>query len=1678
MSSSKKTSKRKPRAASSGESSRSGESAQNGTVSKKSEGTTASNSSDSSEVEVNAGTPLQIVVLGMHRSGTSALTGALARMGIHVGDEDELTGKSWENPQGFFERRDARNICDALLHGCGADWWKVSAFEPDNVDFDTLRVQRPAIRNLVAGLDQRATSAWALKEPRLCLLMPIFRAVLTNPFAIVVVRHPMEVARSLRRRNGFPIQAGLALWEAYTVAALENASGVEHTVVSYDELVEKPQQTLKRLCQELAGRGLEWVDSRAGQKGIQPSLRRERIGDSGLARLTPEQRKLWGLLEQGNLPKKPPKLSRRAFEVLREFEADQAGRERITAENRTLERALRKANATVEEQSRTLTQRKSELESARFELSAREAELSEARTESEKRTTRLESSEARKEELANDLSQAQSRLEEQSRALAEQTRELESARSELSAREAELAEARTEAGKLATRLESAETHKEELSNNLSQAQSRLEKESRTLAEQTLQLESARAELSAREAELVKSQARLESAESSLNKAKNEIVALRDTREKERKRAGEYEKECRDKANRIADLQNRVDRQSRQLVEKNNAAQRGRIGEFAWSLFHPLKAVGKRRMTRRAARIRHTFLFDECWYLKQNPDVLEAGENAALHYIAAGGHEDRPPHPLFDPDWYTANCQEDIPANITPLEHYLLTAPAQRISPHRLFDRDWYLEHSPDVAEAGIDPLEHFIAFGGREGRNPHPEFDSAWYLDSNPDVAESDVNPLIHYLKHGTEEGRSPSSQADSARISAARSVAPKSASATGSNRAPTPSSNRDGQHKHDVGTSRHGCPAAEKLQPDCARKADSGNKYVRKSAPPNPGPKLRMTALVISWDIGHNPFGRAYMLAEAVDRIVHNVILAGFQFPRYGNEVWEPLRDSRIPVIRIPGKTFPEFLEAAEHIAATVKPDVVFACKPRLPSLQLGLRVKELAGCPLILDNDDHELSFFKDQTPFDLDALEALEPGSLADQTEPYEEIWTRLAESLIGETDAQLVSNTELQNKFGGVLAPHVRDENRFLPESESRRSEARKHFGIPVDAQVVLFFGTPRLHKGVDKIAEAVGRIDDPDFRFVIVGAAPDRSVLAELDRLANGRVIQLPNQNFDTIPEILSTADVVALPQDVDHPISRYQLPAKAIDAIAAGKPLLVSRTPPMMDLVRDGVASVFDPDRLPEELERAAAGVQVGSGTRETFEQKYSYAALACTLRSIITNVTSNAQRTSKPAKSAPGERLVAAQRRIFNLAPSGVENGAETGKDFVVFWKQNDTTLYGRRHDMVIKYLASRPDVRKVVVFDAPISMHQLRQYRSSESDLTHDRHIYVRTQEKALGLRDQGKVQYRSFIFPPAKYDIGASRYDEHPELRGAFIEYIQNTLATSGVDPKNAIFWLYPKGEFLRGIIDHFKPAKTVVDIVDDHRAWPDVSDIEKSYLQTQYRQILQNSDQVICNCDPVRQSMTKYVSEIEVIPNGCDAEPPIKESSEVPAFEKMRAWRGQVIGFIGNLEPKIDIELLDRISREFPNDLLVLLGSTHANVEIRTLLEHENVLMPGVIPYDELGGWLDYFSIGLIPHRRIAMTEYMNPLKAYVYLAHGVPVVATNVPNTLDESPFFNVSNSHEEFITALREKLRSNARGAGIDDFVRENSWERRFENMVDALIGALRVRTYQSTRQQRSEPCN
>jgi spore maturation protein CgeB/GT2 family glycosyltransferase len=237
---------------------------------------------------------MQILVFGMHRSGTSAVSRLLNMMGVYFAPEGFSTGANWENPKGFWERRDVRALNDMILRSANADWDLVGEFSVDRVPESVLTQFRNEAAKIILAMD--AHRPWFIKEPRLCLLSSLWITLLEVPLCLFVSRSPIEVALSLERRNKFSHSFSLALWERYMVDALNATTGLQRLFVNYDELLANPVRVVKTLVQGMRGAGIEGLRipaEREVRSFIDPSLYRARENESSRTiSLTVAQRRL------------------------------------------------------------------------------------------------------------------------------------------------------------------------------------------------------------------------------------------------------------------------------------------------------------------------------------------------------------------------------------------------------------------------------------------------------------------------------------------------------------------------------------------------------------------------------------------------------------------------------------------------------------------------------------------------------------------------------------------------------------------------------------------------------------------------------------------------------------------------------------------------------------------------------------------------------------------------------------------------------------------------------------------------------------------------------------------------------------------------------------------------------------------------------------------------------------------------------------------------------------------------------------------------------------------------------------------------------------------------------------------------------------------------------------------
>lgn len=196
------------------------------------------------------------------------VAGALCRAGVYAGTPEELLEDQEDNPQGFWERRDVVELDDAILKSLDSTW-----FKPPGGDCLGSQEYRQCIDNVLQRLP--ADSSWLLKDPRMVLTWEAWDTALAargdNPLLLYVYRDPRAVAVSLARRNHFPLQLGLALWEHYNRLALKALQGRDYLAVDFARIQADPAGELAKLFEQLAGFGVR-VDALPEQGGFDPSL--------------------------------------------------------------------------------------------------------------------------------------------------------------------------------------------------------------------------------------------------------------------------------------------------------------------------------------------------------------------------------------------------------------------------------------------------------------------------------------------------------------------------------------------------------------------------------------------------------------------------------------------------------------------------------------------------------------------------------------------------------------------------------------------------------------------------------------------------------------------------------------------------------------------------------------------------------------------------------------------------------------------------------------------------------------------------------------------------------------------------------------------------------------------------------------------------------------------------------------------------------------------------------------------------------------------------------------------------------------------------------------------------------------------------------------------------------------
>ncbi len=261
-----------------------------------------------------------------------------------------------------------------------------------------------------------------------------------------------------------------------------------------------------------------------------------------------------------------------------------------------------------------------------------------------------------------------------------------------------------------------------------------------------------------------------------------------------------------------------------------------------------------------------------------------------------------------------------------------------------------------------------------------------------------------------------------------------------------------------------------------------------------------------------------------------------------------------------------------------------------------------------------------------------------------------------------------------------------------------------------------------------------------------------------------------------------------------------------------------------------------------------------------------------------------------------------------------------------------------------------------------------------------------------------------------------------------------------------PLNMVF--NPAAGLLAGKLDE---SGIIYYCVDDYTEFTGVANGLKEIEEDLFRK----SDLVIVSAEKLFDDKKKFNENTFIIRHGTDwrhFRKSLDEQTVVP--DEIKDLPKPVIGFHGLLADWVDYELIKKIAGHFKDGSIVLIGKIAVDAEekVKVLDKLENVYFLGRKPYETLPAYCKGFDVALNPFVINDLTLAANPLKVREYLAAGLPVVSTDIPE-VRILEYCSVGRDHGHFIEQIEKALENPVEREIISDSIRSQSWEAKVDEL-------------------------
>lgn len=253
--------------------------------------------------------------------------------------------------------------------------------------------------------------------------------------------------------------------------------------------------------------------------------------------------------------------------------------------------------------------------------------------------------------------------------------------------------------------------------------------------------------------------------------------------------------------------------------------------------------------------------------------------------------------------------------------------------------------------------------------------------------------------------------------------------------------------------------------------------------------------------------------------------------------------------------------------------------------------------------------------------------------------------------------------------------------------------------------------------------------------------------------------------------------------------------------------------------------------------------------------------------------------------------------------------------------------------------------------------------------------------------------------------------------------------------------------------------FDEETLIYQCVDEYTAF---SGVASQHLGELEEQLLRKSDLVIVSADLLYQSKAQFNPNTFIVRHGVDYDHFSKAlDPATPVPDEIRNLPRPVIGFFGLIADWVDVDLMAYVASKFPEGSLVVLGK--ATTDVSVLEQQPNVHLLGRKLYQDLPAYCRGFDVALMPFRLNELTLNANPLKVREYLAAGLSVVSTPIPE-VEVLSLCRIAEDKDDFVAEVRAALEDPGPKVERSRAISHESWEAKLKEIAGHMATVSNLR--------------